>query len=81
MLFLPGDGLQYLFGEAAAPPGGPGIEVLHVSPAETLFPAAPSMLSLGLETTHQTDVAQSPASYTIQGTLCVFSAWIIHSVS
>lgn len=63
MLFLLGDGLQYLFGEAATPPGGPGVEILHMSSAETLLPAATSMLSLGPEAAHQTDVAQSPASY------------------
>lgn len=59
----PGDGLQYWFGEAAAPPGGPGVEVLHMSPVETLFPAAAPMLPVGSKATYPTDVAQSSASY------------------
>lgn len=33
MWFISGDGLQYRFGEAAAPSGGPGVEVLHMSSA------------------------------------------------
>lgn len=44
---LTGTGLQYRFGKAAAPSCGPGVEVLHVSPAEALFSAASSLLPVG----------------------------------
>lgn len=68
MISPPGDGLQHWAGEAAAPPGGPGVEVLHLPPAQTLLPAAAALLSLGPAATHQTDVAQSPAGHPLQGT-------------
>lgn len=63
LLFLPGDGLQHWFREAAAPPSGASVEVLYVSSAEALFSAAATVLAVGAEATYKTDVAQSPASY------------------
>lgn len=65
LLHHTGDGLQHWFGKAAAPSCGAGVEVLHVSTAKTLFPAAATLLSLGSETTHQTDVAQGVASHPV----------------
>lgn len=65
---LTGTGLQYRFGKAAAPSCGPGVEVLHVSPAEALFSAASSLLPVGPQTTHSADVAQSTSCYPLQGT-------------
>jgi len=67
-LFPSGNGRQYQFGEAAAPPGGPGVEVLRMSSTQALFSAATPMFPVGVEATHSTDVAQSSACYPIQGT-------------
>ena len=65
MWFPAGDGLQHWPGEAITPPGGPSVEVLHLSPVETLLPAAAPLLPVGPAATHQTDVAQSPACYSL----------------
>lgn len=62
-----GYGLQYWSGEAAAAAGGAGAEVLHVSAAEAELPGAAALFAVGPQTTHTTDVAQSPACHPLQG--------------
>lgn len=70
-----GFGLQYKFGKAVTPPGGSGVEVLRMSSAETLFSAAASLLLVGFKATYSTDVAQSSASYPVQGIYITELQW------
>lgn len=70
-----GHGLQHWSGEAASTAGGAGAEVLHVSAAEAELPGAATLLAVGPQTTHTTDVAQSPARHPLQGIQPNYGKW------